>query len=278
MCGVQNAHIGTIGTEWDEPVQKPRIIAIKKILESRGITVAAPFMPVKHGATAMYAYPDFVCLAILEYYAFDAGANVQKEAQDKYRWLAGRSLREIIYTQLGYDAAATPAAKSWKAFHDRVSLVYDNVPAGYFCIFKEIADIVVTLINAGADVGDRLVPDISVGRAWGEHWTANNLAAQFGERQQYEHNYPDYFPQAKSNPQHPFCYPDAAYAEFKRFMRTDYLPTRMPNYLKSKVKDGVLAASVPEVAMTALSNRGGAKIITSTKPRGDTAGRSGCSL
>ncbi len=105
MCGVQNAHIGTIGTEWDEPVQKPRILAIKRILASREITVSAPFIPVKHGSVSMSCYPDFVCLAILEYYAFDAGPNIQKEAQDKYRWLAGRSLREIIYTQLGYNPA-----------------------------------------------------------------------------------------------------------------------------------------------------------------------------
>lgn len=134
------------------------------------------------------------------------------------------------------------------------------------CVFKEIADIVVTLINAGADVGDRLIPDISVGRAWAEHWTASNLAAQFGERAHYEHSYPDYFPQAKSNPQTAYCYPDAAYGEFKRFMRTDYLPTKMPGYLKGKVKDGVLSASVPEVAMKALASRGTAKIVTSAKP------------
>jgi hypothetical protein len=28
LCGIQNAHIGTIGTEWDEEIQKPRISTI----------------------------------------------------------------------------------------------------------------------------------------------------------------------------------------------------------------------------------------------------------
>src|SRR5262249_14951905 len=148
----------------------------------------------------------------------------------KIRWLAGRSLREVIYAGLGY-APSSPLAKVWQQFHDRVSLVYDSVPPGYFCVFREIADLMVTLINAGVDVGDRFVPDISVGQVWGKHWTDDNLDAVFGERRRYEHRYPDYFPQAKSNPQPAFCYPDAALAEFKRFMCETYLPEKLSSYL-----------------------------------------------
>jgi hypothetical protein len=137
----------------------------------------------------------------------------------------------------------------------------DNVPPGYFCVFKEIADIMVTLINAGADVGHQFIPDISVGRAWAQHWTDNGLAARFGARQSYEHNYPDYFPQAKSNPQTPHCYPDAAFAEFKRFMREQYLPAKLPDYLEGKVKQGVLPAGLPAVAIDALVNRDKPRVI-----------------
>src|SRR5262245_5064098 len=32
LCGVQNAHIGTIGVEWSESAQKPRISTIKDLL------------------------------------------------------------------------------------------------------------------------------------------------------------------------------------------------------------------------------------------------------
>ena len=32
MCGVQNAHIGTISSHSAEPDQKPRIVAVKSIL------------------------------------------------------------------------------------------------------------------------------------------------------------------------------------------------------------------------------------------------------
>jgi hypothetical protein len=43
LCGIQNAHIGTIGTEWDEEIQKPRISTIKRLLSARGQTPAAPY-------------------------------------------------------------------------------------------------------------------------------------------------------------------------------------------------------------------------------------------
>lgn len=94
----------------------------------------------------VYAYPDYVCLAILEYYAFEAGANVKPEAVQNFRQLAGMALREFIYTQLGYSPSAR-VPDSWSLFHDRVSLVFHTVPHGYFSVFKEMSDIIVTLIR-----------------------------------------------------------------------------------------------------------------------------------
>ena len=37
LCGVQNAHIGTISSQWDEADPKPRIKAIKSILSKIGL-------------------------------------------------------------------------------------------------------------------------------------------------------------------------------------------------------------------------------------------------
>ncbi|MGE0056011.1 MAG: hypothetical protein AB7S74_17580 [Hyphomicrobium sp.] len=253
MCGVQNAHIGTISSEWND-ISKPRIATIKKILEARGVTMTTPHLEVSHGGRRMFAYPDAVCLAILEYYAFDAGQFVQDEAKARFRWLAGRSLREVIYSQLGYKPESG-AAEIWRQFHDRVSLVYDNVPLGYFCVFKEIADLMVTLINAGAAIGNKFIPDASVGRAWSEHWKANALFANCGERQQYQHNFPDYFPQSASNPQYPWCYPEAALPHFRKWMREVYLPNQLPKYLDGKVRDGGLAPEAKPMITAALATR-----------------------
>jgi hypothetical protein len=253
LCGVQNAHIGTISTEWGNE-EKPRIAAIRAILAKRRIALKSPHIKVYHGTRQMLAYPEPVCMAVLEYYAFDAGPNIQPEAQQRFRWLAGRSLRDIIYTQLGYKPRSE-IAEVWQQFHDRVSLVYDSVPRGYFCIFKEIADVMVTLINAGAPVGNSFIPDISVGQAWSRHWNENELHFKFGDRRKYEHHYPDYFPQAASNPQTPFCYPDAALGEFRRWMHETYLPSGLPVYLEKKVQSGEIDPRVSKIALTAIAQR-----------------------
>lgn len=253
MCGVENAHIGTISSDWQDE-EKPRVAIIKRILAERNMSVQVPHIKVVHAGRLMFAYPEAVCLAVLEYYAFEAGSKIQPEALARFRWLAGRSLREIIYTQLGY-APDNAITATWRQFHDRVSLVYDNVPAGYFCVFKEIADLMVTLINAGAAIGDKFVPDISVGLAWSKHWQVRSLSELFGERSQYEHNYPEYFPQAQSNPQTPFCYPDAALPEFRKWMRETYLPSGLPAYLDKKSKAGYLPTGTTKKVINAINHR-----------------------
>jgi len=249
LCGVENAHIGTISSGWNEDPLKPRIAKIKELLAARGITVDGAHLEIMDQGKPMFAYPDMVCLAILEYYAFEAGANNKEAARKNFRLLAGKALQDFIYTQVGYDPTnAVP--DSWKQFHDRISLTYNAVPAGYFGIFKEIADMIVTLGQSGLHIDASFVPDISVGRAWSAHWTDNNLAATFGERIEYPHSYPDYFPQSKSNPQYPWCYPEAALGQFRRWMREHYIGDgKFTSYLESKVKQKALSASFAQLAI-----------------------------
>jgi hypothetical protein len=252
MCGVNQNAIFEMTTGWKD--NRPREAKIKEALIAQGLEFAAPFLPITKDGKAHYAYPDTVCMAVLEYYAFEAGPNVRDHALANYRRLARASFREFIYTQVGYDPRrAIP--EIWRQFHDRVSLVYDKVPAGYFSIFKEGADIIVTLIRAGAVVGDKFIPDGSIGSHWATHWKREDLAKRHGESRIYDHYYPTYFPQAQSNPQPARCYPDAALAEFRRWMRDVYLPDKLPEYLQSKVKQGALPASFSELALAALEDK-----------------------
>jgi len=171
----------------------------------------------------------------------------QRKQKKNFRLLAGKALHDFIYTQVGYDPNnAVPVV--WQQFHDRVSLTYNSVPRGYFSVFREIADMIVTLGQAGLHIDSSFVPDGSVGKIWAAYWRDNNLAAKYGEKKEWDHNYPDYFDQAKSNPQAAACYPEMALGEFKRWLREVYIEGgKFSNYINSKIKQNQLPPSFAEI-------------------------------
>lgn len=249
LCGISHSVIQDLTGEWADTVSPPRVTKIREILASHGDSIDFPFISIQQRSGITQAYPDVVCIAVLEYYSFDAGVNVKVEAQKNYRLLAGKALREFIYTQTGYDPKNQLPA-SWKQFHDRVSLTYNSIPQGYFGIFKEIADMIVTLGQKGIHIDANFVPDISVGIHWSNHWKNNNLDSAFASRIKYEHNYPSYFPQATSNPQEPWCYPEMALGEFRKWFRETYVGTgKFKSYIESKVKDKSLSISFAQLVI-----------------------------
>jgi hypothetical protein len=250
LCGVMNAHVGTISSQWNEAEQKPRITAIKTILSKSGFFTPAAHIEVMHKGIAHFCYPAEVCLAVLEYYAFDAGANCQPEARDNFRLLAGSKLRELIYSQVGYDPTGQDRFKHW---HDRIALNYQSAPKGYFHVFNEAHTIIYELIHAGAKIDDKFVVDISIGIHWGRYWTDNGLDREFGERCPYPHRYPDTHPQAKSNPQESWCYPLASLGRFRGWLQDTYIEGgKFSTYLKGKVSRGELPPSVAQLAISTL--------------------------
>ena len=254
LCGVENAHIGTISSQWDDDPAKPRIALIKGLLAKRGIETSTAHVKVtEQNGKKYFAYPADICLAVLEYYAFEAGNNERPEARNNYRLLAGTALKDFIYTQVGYDPDNN-LPERWKVFHDRVTLNSD-VPNGYFSVFKEIADLIVTLGRHGVHIDASFVPDISVGRLWSRYWTDQNLEQAFGERKQYDHNYPEYFPQAASNPQPSYCYPEQALGAFRKWVREAYIGDgALKNYLQNQSRSGNLPHSFTQLALKAIES------------------------
>lgn len=235
VTGTARSVLQTITQEWedhydDQVLGKDRISYIKQKLFERGYTERKLYLETIKEGKPHYAYPDIVCMAILEYYAFE-GKSTSQEASDNYRRFAAYGLQRFIYDSLGYK----PADK-WRYHNDRVSILNNTAPLGHFTIFSEINGLAVDLINADLPVNDKTIPDISVGIMWGKHWRENNLASQYGERVEYEHNYPNYYPQSMSNPQKPFAYPDAALPAFRLWFRQEYLPTKFPKYILTKAK------------------------------------------
>lgn len=222
LCSIDRRVLSRLATEWTEADQRPRVAKIKAGLEQQGIVLERPYLPISVAGSTHYAYPEAICMAVLEYYAFDSSQGDNTDALRNYRILARRSFRDFIYTQTGYSPTnAIPTA--WQQFHDRVSLVFHRMPDGYFSIFKELSDMIVTLIQSGANIGATFVPDISVGKRWSKHWQEAGLQAKHGDRLRYPHAYPSYFPQSVSNPQPAFCYPDECLPAFRRWMREVYL-------------------------------------------------------
>lgn len=254
MCGVDHSMIVRMTSQWQETPLKPREHRIREILRQRGHDDSIAFVAAIKDGTIHHLVPDWVCLAVLEYYAFEASSAAREHALNSFRALAGKGFKELIYQQVGYNPSAQ-AGIVWQKFHDRVSLSYHTVPPGYFSVFKELADLMVTLLREGADLGDKFIPDISVGIFWGKKWTAENLDAVYGMRMKYDHNYPEYFPQSLSNPQPAFCYPDDALPEFRKWMRAKYLPDHLPPYIAKKVSEGMIGGSAAQLAVQALTKQ-----------------------
>lgn len=251
MAGVDHTTIIAITTNWQTTPLKPREQKIRELVRAQGVDDSLAFIALERNGTIHHAIPSAVCMAILEYYAFEARTESDTAAKS-YRVLARKGFNDFIYAQVGYNPSGASDV-AWQQFHDRVSLAYHTVPAGYFSVFKEIADMFVTMLRAGARLGKDFIPDISVGLAWSKHWQAENLDVVFGDRIRYEHSYPSYFPQSASNPQPAFCYPDDALGEFRKWFREKYLTTNMPKYLTDKVRAGHLPASAATAAIEAFT-------------------------
>lgn len=170
------------------------------------------------------------------------------------QWLSPKFAVRV--TQWVYDwmTGLSPEGNAWQIFQERISLVYDSVPVGYFCIFKETADLYATMISNGATMGAKMILDLSIGGAWGSHWRDHKLEERYGERRQYPHNYPIRYPQAVSNPQMANCYPDEALAEFRRWMRDTYIPHKLPMYLRGLVAKKRLLPQAADQTVRAIEN------------------------
>lgn len=252
MCGVSHTNIVRITTEWQDEKPKPRVKRIREIIKEQGADDSVAFIAVMKDNVIHHAFTDSVCMAVLEYYAFEAQSEAKEHALKSYRLLARKGFIDFIYSQVGYNPSSS-ANIAWQQFHDRVSLTYHTVPDGYFSVFKELADMQVTLIQEGAQLGKDFIPDISVGLAWSNFWKDESLDILYGERRQYNHSYPDYFPQSAVNPQPAFCYPDEALGEFRKWVKQVYYTTKFPAYMNRKVKDGGIPAQAALAAIEALA-------------------------
>lgn len=233
MSGAARSTIQELSQEWSEAqasavFPRGRMTFFRDYLSKAGFDEPQLYMEIMKDSSPHYAYPDVVCMAVIEYFAFEA-QRTNATALANFRNLARFGLQSFIYEALGYSLP-----DKWKYHHDRISLVQSAAPDGYFIIFNEVSGMIIDLINADLPVNDKTIPDISVGRCWGDHWTANGFDNAYGARIQYDHNYPSYYPQSAKNPLPAKAYPNEALPEFRRWFRHEYLTTRFPKYILTK--------------------------------------------
>jgi len=236
MCGIDRKSLNAIAINWQQEKFKPRGKKINELLEQSNYYENNLFLKSENNGTEVNAYTEPVCLALLEYYAFLADEK-REQAINAFRSLARTTFRSFIYQATGY-SPNQQMLDSWKHFHDRIDMTIDAVPLGYFSIFREIASMIVPMIRSGVIVNDKVIPDISVGKVWSKFWQDANLSEKCGDRIRYNHEYPLYYPQAKSNPQPAFAYPDKALPVFRAWLREHYIINKFPNYLMNKAKKG----------------------------------------
>jgi hypothetical protein len=236
LCGTAPSVIITLIKDWDNLKHNPRGKAISHLIEEQGGSSIGLYTPIKKNGKDSHAINDLNCMAILEYYAFES-QSPSEQAKRNFRNLARLSLRTFIYEKTGY-SPNNDIAEHWQNFHERMTL--NEIPAGYFSVFTEISNILVSSIRNGMPFDDHTMPDISVGLGWGALWRDENLNGQFGDRRKYLHKFPDGFPQKDSEA---WIYPMEALGKFRIWLDNTYLRTKFPRYLASKAKKGQLLSA-----------------------------------
>jgi|SRR5690554_866217 len=229
LCGVTPSTIIELNLNWSEHSQKPRGADILESLEFYGYTAPVLSSAIQVGGVSHNAHPDAVCMAVLEYYAFKAGKDSARRA---FRILASKTLRDFIYDQVGY---MEPTEEAWSNF--RIIAETNMAPKGFFSIFKESSDLILTSIRHGLPLAPHTVPDISVGSVWGRYWRDNSFDSVHGERQKHPHKYPEHYPQSQAFPE-AWVYPNASLGIYRDWFENVYLPDKYPAYLQGKQKKG----------------------------------------
>lgn len=252
MCGIDRKVLNRLAINWKDEQLKPRGSQILSLLHASGYYEDSIYLKSEHKNQEVNAYTEPVCLAILEYYAFLADEK-REEAIAAFRSLARVTFRTFIYKAVGYNPEQQ-MLDSWKHFHDRTDMTLDAAPNGYFGVFREIAIMIVPMIRAGIIINDKVIPDISVGKAWSSYWESENLEKEHGQRIKYPHDYPPYYPQAKSNPQPSYAYPDSALGTFRSWLKDNYITSKLPTYLIGQAKKKNIPIQTANKAIEAFSD------------------------
>jgi len=235
LCGIDEAPLRMFTSNWTAEKNKPRGQKIAQYLADRGYPHVEQLYSrvINSSNVETHAYPDYVCMAIMRYYAMDAANFDRSVAVGNFVRLAEYTLKRMIYEKANYNPNAS-IDLSFENYRARIKL-NDQIPTTHFAVFREIADIAMNLIGGGFPMDDTTSLDGSVGGYWARYWAANRLSEKFGERIQHPHLYPDNYRQAAANKYiTAWIYPIEALGVFRKWLHDNYAMDSLPKYLGNK--------------------------------------------
>lgn len=172
------------------------------------------------GRANVSAYPYQVCMAFLDYYAFEAN---KEEARNSLRLLSEQQLPQSIY-QVVSEKSQPPIVSQYDPFRRRP--LRDGIPVGYFSV-GPILSADLARSHFPLELHTALLNNID--KAWNRYWIVQQLRMQYGDRfpmpQLATHDW--------ARPRQ-YVYPNAVLPEFKNWLTLQYIPERYPSYLQRK--------------------------------------------
>ena len=181
--GINQSTLSALTKEWREnhadpviPPEGSRLGFLRHRLHKERFKGPDLYMVSGTGNSKHYAYPSVVCMALIEYYAFES-----KPPSEVVQRLS-RRLAQFGFQEFVCRALRCSPEDPWNHFRDRVSLLrqLESALDGYFIVFDEMNGLMVGLIVAKLSVNHKTVLDISVGALWSKYWVQQQFDRRFG--------------------------------------------------------------------------------------------------
>ncbi|MDA0673529.1 MAG: hypothetical protein O3C67_07470 [Cyanobacteria bacterium] len=235
-CGISNSTLVGWGELTPQPGEKYRAGKMANLLASYGYTGDRFFVRVASGVAMgskpqVSAYPYQVCMAFLDYYAFEAH---KEEARNSLRILSEKQLPQFIYEAIGYPSAPSPTVVPNA---HREPPLRGPIPEGYFSVFHLTARGAVRTLPTPSGFPRPLFSYTQIERAWHRYWDIHTLWRDHGPRRTYLRRCLDVVPHRTVDGYvKTYLYPLAALEAFQRWLNWDYIPDRFPSYRQRKLE------------------------------------------
>lgn len=159
MCDVTPTSISDLGQFVSFGKSKLRDGKIANIL-SQNLDFSSDrfFEKIPYNKQIVNAYPEAVCMAVLEYYAFEAGDRCTDKAKQISRLLMRKTFRDFVYSLVGYNRPRlTFSDYMLSRINHHHSASRNPLPDGYFCLFDKMIELLQKF-------------DLRIGYALGEQW------------------------------------------------------------------------------------------------------------